>query len=241
MIRFILDALEALQNGYAVCGMVDRRGRIYPIGSDTKVISTIFEVITRQVIASYAEHAGFDLKEPDKQNHYPDFTLMKGSDDRGKIAIDVKTTYRKHDQQRFSYTLGSYTSYINPATESKNIVYPYSDYSEHWVIGFVYKRMMEKRAVDPHTYTIDQLRSIPLPFDDVGVFMREKWRIAGDKAGSGNTTNIGSLKRTLDEFRSGEGIFESEAEFLEYWRGYKPTALERKRTYSNVGEFRASR
>lgn len=77
------------------------------------------------------------------------------------------------------------------------------------------------------------------PFDDVEVFMQEKWRIAKDKAGSGNTANIGSIKGTMADFREGGDIFESEAEFLEYWRGYKRTAKERRLFYSNIQEFRS--
>ncbi len=238
MKEFILERLTQLQNGYTVCGMVDRRGRIYPIGSDTKVISTIFEIITRQVVAAYADQTGLELKEPDKQNHYPDFTLMRDDRDKAKIAIDVKTTYRTAAHSKFAYTLGSYTSYINTETESKNIVYPYSTYKEHWVIGFVYKRTAEKRTIDPKIYSFDELRQIQLPFDDVSVFVQEKWRIAGDKAGSGNTTNIGSIRGDLDDFRIGNGVFISEEEFARYWQGYRRTKKERIDSYSNIKEFR---
>ena len=238
MKEFILYRLSQLQNGYTVCGMVDRRGRIYPIGSDTKVISAIFEIITRQAVAAYADNVGLELKEPDKQNHYPDFTLMRDDGDKAKIAIDVKTTYRNADHSKFRYTLGSYTSYINPETESKNIVYPYSDYKGHWVIGFVYKRLSEKRTIDPKIYSFDERKQIQLPFNDVRVFVQEKWRIASDKAGSGNTTSIGSIRGGLNDFISGNGVFVSEEEFMRYWQGYKRTEKERIDSHSNIEEFR---
>ncbi len=63
--------------------------------------------------------------------------------------------------------------------------------------------------------------------------MQEKWRIAGDKAGSGNTANIGSIKGTIEDFSAGNGIFRSEAEFIEYRRGYKRTSQERQAAHSN--------
>lgn len=69
--------------------------------------------------------------------------------------------------------------------------------------------------------------------------MQEKWRIAGDKAGSSNTANIGSITGTIDDFIDGNGVFTSEDEFLAYWRGYKRTAEERSSSYANIGEFRA--
>lgn len=101
------------------------------------------------------------------------------------IAFDVKTTYRREGQTRFSYTLGSYTSYIRPETEGKNIVFPYSHYGQHWIIGFVYKRSEGKRDTSGGIYSFETLPEIAIPFDDVEVFMQEKWRIAGDRAGSG--------------------------------------------------------
>ncbi|MXY61248.1 MAG: restriction endonuclease [Cenarchaeum sp. SB0665_bin_23] len=234
---FILNALEEVQNGYSLCGVVDRRARVYPLGSDTKVISTLFEIVARQAVTRYADSTGMQLIEPTKQNHYPDFTLMRDNGDREKIALDVKTTYRKEGQSRFNYTLGSYTSYIHLETEGKNIVFPYSEYGQHWVIGFVYKRAEGKRDTTGRIYSFDTLEQIPIPFNDVEVFMQEKWRIAGDRAGSGNTANIGSINGTLDDFRSGDGVFASEAEFLEYWRGYKRTEQERRSSYSNISEF----
>lgn len=235
---FILNALEEVQNGYSLCGVVDRRARVYPLGSDTKVISTLFEIVARQAVAAYADRVGMELVEPTKQNHYPDFTLMRDGEDRKKIALDVKTTYRREGQTRFGFTLGSYTSYIRSETEGKNIVFPYSHYGEHWIIGFVYKRVEGKRDTSGRIYSFDTLRQIPIPFDDVEVFMQEKWRIAGDRAGSGNTANIGSISGTVEDFSAGNGVFASEAEFLEYWRGYKRTSRERQSAYSNIHEFR---
>jgi len=238
MREFILTALAEVQNGYSLCGVVDRRGRVYPLGSDTKVISALFEIVTRQAVAAYARSAGLLLVEPSKQNHYPDFTLMRDENDRNKIALDVKTTYRKEGQSRFSYTLGSYTSYIRPETESKNIHFPYSQYREHWIIGFVYTRLENKRDSRGRIHSFETLDQIPIPFDDVEVFMQEKWRIAGDRAGSGNTTNIGSITGTLSDFVAGNGVFGSETEFLDYWRGYRRTVRERRMSYVNIQEFR---
>ena len=83
---------------------------------------------------------------------------------------------------------------------------------------------------------VSSLNEIVSPYDDVELFVQEKWRVAGDSAGSGNTTNIGSVSATLEEFREGKGIFQSEDEFLEYWRGYGRTNAERK--YKNITDFR---
>ena len=202
MKNYVLNFLAGLENGYGVCGIIDRRGRIYPLGSDTKVLSTLFENIARQAVASYANRHGLTLFDADKQNYYPDFTLATDRDDEKKIAIDVKTTYKLATEDRFSFTLGSYTSFLRNG--DKNIMFPYSEYTEHWIIGFAYRRVEVDPAAARRVYTPAIRDAIPVPFTDVEVFVQEKWRIAGDKAGSGNTTNIGSINGTLADFSAGK-------------------------------------
>ncbi|WP_454502999.1 type II restriction endonuclease [Brucella lupini] len=235
--EILTTELDKLADAYEVCGIVDQSGCVYPLGADTKVLSTIFELVSRPAVYATAKALGYECIEPTVQNHYPDFTFHKGLGENGKIAIDVKTTYRMHDNDRFSYTLGGYTSFIRPGNERKNIVFPFNQYSEHWVIGFVYNRIAEKKAQAEHKFSIDQLKDIPLPFGNVEVFVQEKWRISSDRAGSGNTTNIGSISGTIDDFRKGNGPFTSEEEFLEYWRAYGRTKSDRN-DFSNISEFR---
>lgn len=233
----ITKALAAIDaEAYKICGFIDRAGTIYPLGSDTKVLSTAFELITRPFIYEVAKVHKLAVSEAEKQNYYPGFTLMTGKDDKNKIAIDVKTTYRETPQSRFNFTLGGYTSFIRKPT--KNIVFHFDEYTEHLVIGFVYDRIGKKKAAGAHTFKVNQLGEIPLPLSSVEVFVQEKWRIASDHAGSGNTTNIGSIDGTLDDFAKGCGPFKSEAEFLEYWRGYGRTSADRG-AYSNITQFRA--
>ena len=235
MREHILNHLASIENGYSVCGVIDRRRRIYPLGTDTKVLSTIFEIIARQSVADYARQAQLQLIDSDKQNYYPDFTLTAGQDDAEKIAIDVKTTYKNNPNDQFGFTLGSYTSFLRNGT--KNIVFPFQQYKEHWITGFVYRRVPVDANAASRQYSSANLSQIPAPFSDVEVFVQEKWRIAGDRPGSGNTANIGSIRGTLSDFQGGNGVFRSEDEFLAYWRGYGTTAESRR--YRNIGEFRA--
>lgn len=235
---YILNALEEIQDGYTFCGVIDRRGRIYPLGLDTKVISTLFELVSRQAVAAYAESEGLEVIEPSVQNHYPDFTLRRDEEDHEMIAIDVKTTYRRNGRSKFTYTLGSYTSFIVPGQEGKNIAFPYNHYAQHWVIGFSYDRAEVDVGQYGRIYSAEELAEIPIPFENVEVFMQEKWRITGDRAGSGNTTNMASIHGTITDFIEGNGPFRSEEEYLEYWRGYRRTADERNMNYSNINQFR---
>ena len=52
-------------------------------------------------------------------------------------------------------------------------------------------------------------------------FVTEKWRIASDKSGSGNTANIGSINN-IDDIINGDGMFSNlgESWFDDYWMNY---------------------
>ena len=237
LINLLVEEIGNLRQDYDVRGIVDPWGGVYPLSADTKVLSTIFELVSRPAIFAAAARMGYEVVEASVQNHYPDFTLMREPGDRSKIAVDVKTTYRRNQGGKFSYTLGGYTSFMRQGNETKNIVYPFDEYARHLVIGFVYDRVREKRISIEHKYTLKQLDDIPRPFENVDFFVNEKWRVASDRAGSGNTTNIGSIHGTIEDFRQGSGPFWSEQEFLEYWRGYGRTASTRT-DYSDIDGFR---
>ena len=52
-------------------------------------------------------------------------------------------------------------------------------------------------------------------------FIQHKHKIAGLRPGSGNTTNIGSIKSSnINDFAEGKGPFSTKEEFEEYWREY---------------------
>ena len=234
----LLAEIEAERKNFAICGFISQSGQIYPLGTDTKVLSTVFELVIRPSVVKIANRYGYNVKEPVAQNHYPDFTLVPKSGEKKYIAIDVKTTYRASTNSKFSFTLGGYTSFIREASPSKNIVFPYMDYAGHWVIGFVYTRVAEKKAADARTFNYDQIGDVILPYKDVDFFIQEKWKIAGTSAGSGNTTNIGSISGRIEDFREGKGPFKDESEYLAYWRSYGRTKSER--SYSNLTEFRSA-
>lgn len=220
---------------YDVRGIITADEKIYSLGTDSKVLSTVFELLVRPVIYQVAQQNGMIVREAKAQNYYPDFTLMESAADDKKIAVDVKTTYRSRERTKVSFTLGGYTSFIR--NETKNIEFPYSQYAEEWVVGFIYTR--KSSGDDPnHIYDLERLDEIPLPFEDVSWFVARKWKIAGESAGSGNTANIGSISGDLDDFRSEAGPFQSKEEFLAYWRNYERTASEREGKYRNLAEFR---
>lgn len=170
--------------------------------------------------------------ETSPQTIYPDFTLLSGPSDPRKLAIDIKTTYRRPNGT-FSFTIGSYKSFLR--NDTKNILYPYSTYAEHWIIGFVYTRSEE---AETRAYPLAQRAQIASPYRDVAWFVQEKYKIAGLTPGSGNTTNIASISTgNIADFSNGRGPFAGRGEsyFREYWANYETQAG--RRVYRTIEDF----
>lgn len=229
--------LAGLDPSFAPKGIITSDRRIFPLGSDTKVLSSIFEAYARPIVYNIASDFGLTVREAQAQNKYPDFTLMRDVDDNEKIGVDVKTTYREAEEDwTADFTLGGYRSSIGPG-DSPFIEFPYDDYDTHWVVGYIYWRSGSRSPPDD-VYSLDEIADIPVPVDDVDVFVQKRWKIAGDTAGSGNTANIGSIRGTLEDFREGRGVFDFKEEYLAYWRNYEQTAAERQEKFNTIEEFR---
>ena len=167
-------------------GFLAPNGKVHPFGTDTKVISTVFEAIAAPIIFELAAEHGYEV-EGALQTVYPDFTLSplgfslstpQGTP--GRIAIDIKTTYRTTTARGtcgpIKFTLGSYTSFLRSPGARKNITYPYAEYSDHWVIGFLYTRVPGISAKVYQSLDSSELRC---PYTDVEYFVQHKYKIAG--------------------------------------------------------------
>lgn len=176
---------------------------------------------------------GVLIETEDRQTVYPDLTIILDTPPPNKIAIDMKSTYRR-GAGRAGFTLGSYTAYMrHPFT--KNITHPYHHYLSHWIIGFIYTRVPGVKA---GVLTLDELDDVDPPINDVELIIQEKWQIASDKPGSGNTANIGSVVQ-LESLRNGTGTFtqfgaRGREVFEDYWRNYDRF---HPRKYSNIAGY----
>ena len=78
-----------------------------------------------------------------------------------------------------------------------------------------------------------------VPYKDVEVFVQEKYKISGEKPGSGNTENIGSYKTDkVLELVNGEGPFSvlGLPVFENYWVGY-PKYRAGTKDYTSFEEY----
>lgn len=220
---------------FDIYGILDSSNIIHTLGTDSKIIGRIFEMFTQPVLQEIANELGLILKTPESQTIYPDFILMENENSKDKIAIDVKTTYIESDNSIIKFTLGSFGSYMRNNT--KNIEYKYTDYSKHYVIGFVYKR--NGLAQESQKYAFNDRARITPPFYDARYFIQEKYKIAGDKPGSGNTENIGSFAtKNFEDLKNGKGPFSELGVdvFNLYWK-YYPKYRQDVQSYTSLKDF----
>ena len=234
---FIIDEFyeEMSKVKFEAYGILDTSNRIHTLGTDSKIIGRIFEMFAQPVLETIAKRHGLKLTTPESQTVYPDFILMENARSKNKIAVDIKTTYIDSDQSTIKFTLGSFGSYMRNNT--KNIEYEYTDYSKHYVIGFIYKR--NGQAQESQVFEYADRDKIQFPFYDVKYFIQEKYKIAGDKPGSGNTENIGSFPtKRFSDLKDGNGPFSSLGvdAFDIYWK-YYPKYRSASKAYTSLDEF----
>ena len=217
IIQTLVKYLPSDDKEWELVGFINKDEEVYSFGNDSKIIGRLFEVIITDALLKACNELGYTLFESTEQTVYPDFYFKKQNGKR--IAIDVKTTYRKFDSNgnvmKFNFTGGSFTSFMRNG--SKNIDGYYSDYDAHYIIGILYSR--EENPSIGKT-TLDNLEELIPAYKDPEVFVQEKYRICGDKKGSGNTDNIGTIRaKSIDPFVYGAGPFSflGPEAFHDYW------------------------
>jgi len=211
-------SISTNQGDWVVKGFIDIAKNIYTISIDTKVISKIMELLIFPSICAFAERNKFKIILSKEQNFYPDITFV---DKNGcKYAIDIKSTYRKDDKSVNGMTLGAFTGYFRDRKSSKNITFPYDEYVGHFVLGIIYTRSNEA-ADERKIYGLDDLQNITSVVKDFDFFVQEKYKIAIDRPGSGNTKNIGGVTN-IEQLKNGDGPFAKlgEGVFNDYWMYY---------------------
>lgn len=128
---------------------------------------------------------------------------------------------------------------------TKNATHPYSSYKAHIVLGIIYS---ENHAIDEsRSFALDELDNIASVINDIELFVQEKWTIASDKPGSGNTKNIGSVC-DIHELVNGKGPFASLGKdvFDDYWTNYLTADMAKraelpKPYYNNIASYKRFR
>ncbi len=203
---------------WVVKGFIDIYRKIYTISNDTKVISKIIELYLFPLLDKFASDNGLKMELTAEQNHYPDITFK---DEFGNLfAVDLKSSYRKSEDKINGMTLGAFTGYFRDRNSTKNISHPYKDYKAHVVLGIIYTDNSDNKN-ERKSHSLDELDNIVSVVKDIDFFVQEKWKIATDRPGSGNTKNIGSIT-SIEDLKNGKGTFSELGEdiFDDYWQYY---------------------
>ena len=219
----LTDYVTADDQQWAVKGFIDAFRNIYTISADTKIVSKVLEIHLFPRILEFATANGYRIVLAEHQNYYPDLSFVSAQNDQVKFAVDLKTSYRLPDNPAFcsGFTLGSHGEYFINRTSRKNIQFPYSEYLGHFCLGVIYTRAAPEHIDQTKVYHLDELKSIVSVVKDFQFFAREKWEIASDSSGSGNTANIGSITN-IGDLLAGNGMFKNLGEhwFDDYWMNY---------------------
>lgn len=208
---------------WTIKGFLDVFQNIYTISADTKIVSKILEIHLLPQLLQFAKEHNYKIVLADHQNYYPDFSFVSIDNEEIKFAVDLKTTYRCPENIDFcnSFTLGSHGEYFTNRNSQKNIQFPYNNYLGHFCLGIIYTRNQidETKLYQLNEIEIDSITSVICDFQ---FFIREKWEIASDSSGSGNTANIGSISK-ISDIIDGNGMFKNLGEecFDDYWKSYK--------------------
>ena len=245
---FVLELAEHVSTEdkhWAVKGFIDVFRNIYTISADTKIVSKILEIHLFPKILEFAQKHQFKLVLTDHQNYYPVISFVSEANPDLKFAVDLKTTYRLEDKPEFcnGFTLGSHGEHFINRQSRKNIQFPYSEYAGHFCLGAIYSRAVSDKLAEVRVRQIGELRSIVSVVRDFQFFVCEKWEIASDRSGSGNTANIGSITR-IEDILNGHGMFKNLGEkwFDEYWINYgKITLPETGKKITKLADYLAYR
>lgn len=220
------DHVSTDDGQWSIKGFIDTFRSIYTISADTKIISKVLEIHLFPKLLQFAQENSYQIRLAEHQNYYPDLSFVSNEDESIKYAVDIKTTYRKPNGDNppvncNGFTLGSHGKYFTDRLSSKNIQFPYSEYSGHFCLGIIYSRSKTDQVSELTVHPLDELQSIVSVIRDMSFFFHEKWEIASDSEGSSNTANIGSIKKISDLLK-GHGTFKNLGEkwFDEYWINY---------------------
>lgn len=228
---------------WVVKGFIDIYRNVYTISVDTKVVSKIIELMLFPLISRFATQHGYRIVLSEHQNYYPDISFI--ASDGSKFAVDIKSTYRTDGKTVNGFTLGAFTGYFRQRKSTKNTTFPYDEYAAHFVLGVIYSRA-EESDDERRIYALEDLQSIVSVVRDFRFLLQEKWRIATDRPGSGNTKNIGSV-RDIRSLIEGTGPFAPYGRdvFDDYWMNYLTNdmarAIDSEVPYRNLAEYLAWR
>jgi hypothetical protein len=211
----LLPVLSSMK--WNVKGILLEDNSVISVPAESRAVTAILQSMAVIRLKAWAKKKGVELEDLVHDTRgYPDLALTNGPFGSKLIAIDIKSARHGEGDDVSRMTLGTYDGYFLHPSERKlhGGERSYNDYSEHWVVGFIYDWNPTKKTSEMVNIT--------------DVVVGQKWQFASRSSGSGDTANMGGVD-SLQRLRSLSGDFASEREFEKYWRDYA-VSHPRKRT-----------
>ncbi|MHA1437836.1 MAG: type II restriction endonuclease [Promethearchaeota archaeon] len=211
-------------------GFITRDLQLFPISLDTKLLSKLIEITSIsyiiQEILPKLHH--WKLYFPTAQNVYPDMIFIN-KNAKKMVAVDFKSTYLKNETSISGFTLGTFNGYFknkmgSPCCKAvingKEKKFYYGEFSEHYLICYIYKRKDDPELLGTKLKNFDDLKkatqNIDKQIEIKHIVVTPKWKVARKVPGSGNTANIGSISN-VNDLVNGNAEFDSKEQFEEFW------------------------
>jgi hypothetical protein len=181
-------------------------GHLLPLPREPAALANVLEVsivnfLTLRVLAV----PGAEIRRGTERG-YPDFEISGSAFGGGFHAVDVKAARRapsgRQTQSRITLYTGN-TYFKWPDLHWPGTFRPFNDYTSHLDVIMIYTLNPDSNA----------------RVEDLEILVQEPWRIASRERSSTTREYIGAIM-DLPKLRTGDGVFETPAEFYDYWRRF---------------------
>ena len=219
--------LSPYQNYYPDITFIDKEGKKYAVDlkSTYKATATKVNGMTLGAFTGYfrdrnsSKNTLYPYKEYEK--HFV-FGIIYSRTDISNIEEYLQSL-------KISMTMPLkklFIGYINESTDKK-----WDDILDKVSLTDNNRQVIDSFLINETTvYTLDNFKEIQSVVKDFEFFIQEKWKIAIDRAGSGNTKNIGS-ETDIKRLKFGDGLFVREfgergkKVFDNYWMNYETKGM----------------
>lgn len=181
-------------------------GHLLPLPKEPAALANVLEVsivnflTLRALLIPQAQVRG------GSERGYPDLEFGGPAFGGGFHAVDVKAARRakngKQTQSRITLYTGN-TYFKWPDLHWPGTFRSFTEYATHLDLLMIYTLNPDSNA----------------RVEDLEIIVQEPWRIASRERSSTTREYIGAVT-SIDALRSGEGVFETPAEFYDYWRRF---------------------
>ncbi len=231
--------LSPHQNYYPDITFIDTNNKKYAVDlkSTYRITPTKVNGMTLGAFTGYFRNRESFKNTLYPYNHYEKhfvFGIMYSRTDISMITeylktlnINLTTTDRKN-----------VIAYINENSDEKwNILV--SRFQQEIELTKIHRDTIDNVLINETTiYNLDNFKNIKSVVQDFDFFLQEKWKIAIDRPGSGNTKNIGS-ENDIRTLKTGQGLFyknfgaNGKNVFDTYWTNYETNDMARSSHRNN--------